>query len=57
MHTLFYTEIGEVKFAPNVGLVRKYEKRVKRFTTGEVNDVPVDSGFVLTKQIEEYGQY
>lgn len=50
------TEIGTVKFAPNIGLVHKYEKRVKRFTTGEEDDIPVDSGFVLTKQIEQYGQ-
>ena len=50
------TEIGEEKYAPEVGLIYLYEKRVKRFTTGEETDTPVDSGFVLTKQIIEYGQ-
>ncbi len=50
------TEIGEEKYAPEVGLIYLYEKRVKRFTTGEATDIPVDSGFLLTKQIIEYGQ-
>lgn len=50
------TEIGEEKYAQDVGLIYLYEKRVKRFTTGEVTDIPLDSGFVLTKKIIEYGQ-
>ncbi len=50
------TEIKEVKYAANIGLIYAYEKRVKRFTTGEENDVPIDSGYVLTKQIATYGQ-
>lgn len=50
------TEIKELKYAPNIGLVYWYEKRVKRFTTGEEDDTPIDSGFLLTKQIHQYGQ-
>jgi len=50
------TEIGEEMYAPGVGLIYLYEKRVKRFTTGEATETPVDSGSVLTKQLIEYGQ-
>ena len=35
------------QYARHVGLIYKYDKTLKRFTTGEVNDVPIDSGLVM----------
>ncbi len=49
-----YTHIATEKYARNVGLVHRYEKIVKRFTTGEPGDVPIDSGLVMEMKIKSF---
>jgi len=48
------TEIAFEHYAPNIGLVNKYEKFVKRFTTGVPGDPIIDSGYVLSMKIKSY---
>ncbi|MCB0480122.1 MAG: hypothetical protein KDC83_01760 [Flavobacteriales bacterium] len=42
------------KYAKGVGLVYKYNKSLKRFTTGEPGDVPIDSGLIYIQQIKSH---
>jgi hypothetical protein len=46
------TEISYEHYAPNVGLVNKYEKFVKRFTTGIPGDPVIDSGYEKSVRIK-----
>ncbi|MBD80816.1 MAG: hypothetical protein CL840_18010 [Crocinitomicaceae bacterium] len=48
------TEIRYEHYTPDIGLVNRYEKMVKRFTTGVPGDPVVDSGYVLSMRINEY---
>lgn len=40
------------RYAKGVGLVEFYHKKLKRFTTGEEDDIPVDSGLVYIKTLK-----
>ncbi|UTW61337.1 hypothetical protein KFE98_15135 [bacterium SCSIO 12741] len=52
-----YTHIATEKYARKVGLVHRYEKIIKRFTTGEPDDVPIDSGLVMEMKIKSFEVY
>jgi hypothetical protein len=49
------TQIAFEHYAPHAGLIYKYERFVKRFTTGIPGDPVVDSGYQKTMRILEYG--
>ena len=48
------TEIRFEYYAPNIELVNKHEKFVKRFTPGVLDEPTVDSGYTLSIRIKSY---
>lgn len=48
------TKISFEYYAPNIELVNKHEKFVKRFTPGVLDEPTVDSGYTLSIRIKSY---
>jgi hypothetical protein len=48
------TDIAFDKYAKGIGLVYRHRENIKRFTTGQPGETPVDSGLIYTMTLHAY---